>query len=189
MSFTYKASWCPGDAKVLIKVFRAAAPKRHFYNLSQADSRSSDSNVSLKDPQSFPGRGSLRLTGRVVSLISAPQGPAYRRIQQAQNRYFPGKLEPKGWWKDPVTIPQLSAGPRTAGNGGSDVRICFCSSVGVLLALDRTIYLHKENGGRSNVLGEKEKEKRLPVESVIWYSRCCNVFSFSQERLGCVETQ
>lgn len=88
-----------------------------------------------------------------------------------------------------MTIPQLSAGPRTAGNGGSDVRICFRSSVGVLLALDRTVYLHKENGGRSNVLGEKEKEKGLPVESVIWYSRCCNVFSFSQESLGCVETQ
>lgn len=39
------------------------------------------------------------------------------------------------------------------------------------------------------MLGEKEKEKGLPVESVIWYSRCCNVFSFSQESLGCVETQ
>lgn len=111
MSFTYKASWCPGDAKVLIKVFRAAAPKRHFYNLSQADSRSSDSNASLKDPQSFPGRGSLRLThgsGGVFDLSST--GPCLQKNSAGTEQVFSRKTRTQRMVERPSDHPAVVCG-------------------------------------------------------------------------------
>lgn len=133
----------------------------------------------------------MRLThgsGGVFDLSST--GPCLQKNSAGTEQVFSRKTRTQRMVERPSDHPAVVCGAQDSREWKLRCEdLVFFSSVGVLLALDRTVYLHKENGGRSNMLGEKEKEKGLPVESVIWYSRCCSVFPFSQESLECVETQ